>query len=520
MAVQLHTQPTRFAPAYKPVLWTFISNRYPNIIAGESNVVIIRIAVATATDVLLYGGSLAVGDVFIDHDAVAIGVFTIGQAVLVANNIGYDGTHHVLKEVSSTITVIDAPPNDEYFDGTLTKYYERLQFEVVVTMENSATPITKTIAPDINGDFNIDVRDIAQRTFADRDVFDRITPDQTAMPGQVNGYITQSYKFSIYESFMVPDLQGINEYTVPKGPQYNSALNYVVNSVQPYHHVDPITGDTDLLWEDDLVSYILEPGRTNQRFLTYAPRGWKSGQYKGDQAQPIGLDDNYWLAFLYQGAGVPIDMVVTSYNATNFPYQVSTQTLGSPVIGSVMVAVGPKNLVGTGLLEPNAHHYTVVIRNPAAGFMSEVFAFTIDRECYKDSEHMYWLNPFGAVDAFTFTHVGSRKNTVKRTTISKPHMHIDLQVGFRKGDWQRRMIATEFDLIYSATTKTLKQHLLTYLADDLYLSADVRLYKYTTVNSQVWTWVIPTGTETIVPNKAGRLEWEYQLGIDEVRQRR
>ena len=516
MAITLQATPTRFAPAYKPVQWTFSSDKFPNTIPGESGIVINTIRVAASIDVLAFGGTLAIGDVYIEHSPVTIGVWPIGQAIYITgtDNGLYDGQQRIIKEVSDVCTVIDTVDLGISFGGEASKYYEAFGLKVFVYLENLAEPAEKTITPNnVDGTMTVDIRDIAQRTFLD--VFDLVRPEGS--PARIaNGYITQTYRIEAFEAHMIPDAEGTNEYTIPKVNPYISPDVFVVNSVQPYHHVDPITGDNDLLWEDNLDAYIMKTSISGGKFLTYAPRGYRNG-YKKEEAVQVSLTDDYWLGFLLTNAGFPISFFVESFDINNVSLGQTITALGALPSGSAMMPVGPANL-GASLVT-GLHHYHVAILGPN-GLMSEVFAFTIDSECYRDPVRMHWLNPFGAIDSFTYTEGGVRRTTTKRTTMSKPHMVTDLYTNTRRGDWQRRTFAVDIDRVYTASTKTIRLPMLTYLAEDLYESADVRLFRYDEETGPVWTWVIPTSNEVNIPVKSGRLSLEYQLGIDETKQRR
>lgn len=512
MAITRISVPPRFAPAYKPVEYSFTSDKFPNSLPGESGITIYRIKAATSTDVATYGNGLVIDDVFIEHDNVAIGTWSVGQTLLIENTTYYDGRQRVLKLISNTMTVIDTGDlGEDTSGGTLSKFYDGYCLIATVTMENLSEPVQKILRPDPDNTITVDIRDVAQRSF--KDVFELISVGGSG--GNAAGYITQKYTLSIGEGYNIPSADGVNDFVIDKNDLFKSVNQFVVNAVQPYHHIDPFTGEPDLQWEDNLDGYVVNVGGGETPFLTYAPRGRRDGQYRPNEALELAMTDSFWLAFLIQNSITNLNVFVINYNASNVSIGSSSRSIGAPTTGSFIVGVGPDNL--NSMVMSNAHHYTVAISTDGGQYVTELFTFIIDRECYNEPQRFYWINPLGGVDGFTFHYADARKTGVKRQTLSKPHMKSDLSS--TRGDWQRRMFSTEIEREYRSTTKTFSKGILTYVAEDLFESATVRIQRYENGNDYHWTQVIPTGSDVQIPAKHGRLVMDYQLGVDEMKQR-
>ena len=512
MAVTRISSPPRFAPAYKPVEFVFTSDRFPNTLPGESGVKINFIKEATALDVTIYGNGMVIGDVFIEHDPVTVGTWNVGQALELTNTTLYNGRQRVLKIINLTVTVIDiASLGDDSSGGEVTKYYEGYKLIATVTMQNLEDTVVKYLRPDPDFNIPLDVRDIAQRSF--KDIFELIEPGGSG--GSASGYITQKYSIVITEGYNVPNDDGVNDFVEDKTELFTVMNQYVVNSVQPYHHIDTFTCEPDLHWEENLDGYVVSTAGGETPFLTYAPRGRRDGQYRPNEALELAMTDSYWLAFLIQNSVTNLNLFVINYNASNVSIGSGSRALGVPTTGSHIIGVGPDNL--NSLVLSNAHHYTVALSTDGGQYVTELFTFIIDRECYDAPQRFYWLNPFGGVDGFTYHYPDNRKTSVKRQTLSKPHMRSDLST--TRGGWNRRVFSTEIDRGYRATTKTFNNGILTYVAEDLYESPNVTTQIYENGTDLHWTKVIVTGSDVQIPVKQGRLILDYQLGVDEVKQR-
>ena len=516
--------PSDFAPCYKPVLWGFDSQRSPtNTVTGESGIAVVSIAAATATDVATYGSPLKVGDMMVIHGTIAGGILKKGQAVLLSGGtVGkYAGIHHVLKIITTNITVIDALDLGADTGGLIGKFYENYHIVVRVQMENETTYVTRTLSADGDGIFYLDVRDRAQATF--KDVFEVTLAGTTTPVTGMAGYITQRYTIFAYEAFMIPNAQGVNIYTSPKKFIAGTTINgdsRVVNAVQPYHHIDESTDLPDLLWENDLTQYQMAYNVTDppMRFLTYAPRGNNQTTlaFIPGEAQLIGEDEDIYLAFLNAnpgGVGPSQDftLLISNRTAAGAPIGPAIELTFTPPTDSGMLAVGTRNLAA--YIDPAAHHYTVVLTNDDSFFISEVFSFEIDRKCGQQERRFFWRNTFGGVDAYTAKSREAVEETAKRFTLEKEHMKISFTPG-AGGDWQQRTYRVDALRKRKISTLTMNRQMLRWVGSELMRSPDIRCAIYLRGDDYIWTR-INMGTESLpLGVRQGRLELEYAFGID------
>lgn len=522
-AISIKEKPPTFRSVHKPIRWGFESMRSPvNTMLVESGVPITTIGVATAADVALYP-SMVVGEVYIDHALVSLATWGVGQAVLVenTNNDLYEGIWHVTKRPALNITVIDAEAQGNDTGGTVTKHYENYRLIAEVDMQNLDEVVKRRLQPDKAGRFNLDVRNIAARCF--KDIFEKAVPGTATTILDASGYITQAYKITVYEAFMVPDSNGVNVYTeFHKGDTLSGSGN-AVNSVQPYVHVGGLS-NTDLAWEDDLAEYICTLSTTQsdvKRFLTYSPRGVVQSTLNPDpdQVQLIGEDDDGFLAFLWNDLeGQPLSVVVGSYDAND-------NLLGSNVViasvspdHSAVVPVGTRNLGGN--INAAAHHYKVGIINASGFLVTETFSFQIDRTCHPSSRRFYFLNHFGGIDQYTSVGRETVEDAVARDVLTKPHM--DVTISDTAGDWQRRVWRTDPRRSYTIGSASMRRDVLRWLAWDMLSSPDVRLVtdpeEILDSTDGLWTRIILEGDAYPLGSRHGRLVVRYHHGTDNVRQ--
>lgn len=517
--LSLTEQPADFAPAYKPIIWGFTSTRSPvNNMAGET-VGIVSIGQATAADVGTYGAPLTVGDVFVIHGAIAFDIFVPGQQVLIAGTADglYDGLYRIKYDVTSTVTVLDTEYVGDDSNGSIAKNYENYRLIGYVSTQNHAEDVRFAISPAGDDVFRWNVADLCATTF--KDVFDIAEPSLATEGIDAAGYITQTYQGIVYEAYMVPDTNGINVYTEFDKGENIQIRGVAVNSVQPYHHIEEDSGSVDLVWEDDLAEYKVAADSDNEtRWLTYAPRGFVDGTKRPEKAIPIGPDDDYFLAHLFNGTDTAMKLRVQSFDQDGTSLLISTIDY-TAYTGSTLIPCGPLNLGAN--IDPAAHHYTVHIKDASLIDRSERMVFRIDEQCNSGQRRLFALNEFGAIDAYTLTGREARETTVKRDVAYRIDLPVDLLTSTRRGATQRRTYATDIRRTYTNTTRTENKKTLRWLVDCFFESPDVRALIYeNTSGEQVWTQVI-IDTQTLkMGGVGGRMLLAYSFGIDEQKQRR
>ena len=521
--LNLTQQPSRFASAYKPMEFVFTSQKSPvNSAPGESNIGVASIGVATAGDVIAYGAPLEVGDVFVVHGFSPLTNWPLGQMITLSQGVSghYNGEWRVLKQVSTTVTVIDAEDLGSDTGGRISKFYENYSLIASIVFADMPYAVEKNIIADPDGNFVLDVSDVAQRVFDPNgtkgDIFKIAEPDQPFALIDAEGYITAKYTVSIIQGYMVPDANGNNVYfrAIKPQPTITTAELIAVNSVQPYHHIDEQTGETDLLWDDNLAQYevAIEPGLISRRFLTYRPLGGEltHATYDPRIAQRVGPEDDLWLAFLWGlEATNRLSLRISAFTENGFALG-STDTAMVPNRASHLFNAGPNALT----LPSGTHHYRISIANDLSQNVVGPIWATVDTKC-DSGARFYYLNAFGAIDQYTLESKVSRETSIKRRTVTRDGMRT---TPGRRGDYNRRTVGSEILRSYSGTTRTENKAVLRYLSDELVESSDVRTLINKTTPS--YTYVIMEVDKASMGAAAGRLRLEWSLGVDNRKQRR
>lgn len=504
------SEPPKFQSAYKPLLVGLTSMRSPNSMPGES-AIIASIHEATALDVTNLGNGLVVGDLMVTHGAL-FGVLVAGQTVSVDSD-PYDGVFRVLKVISNAVTVIDGEYLEDTTGGRIAKFYDNYTIVAEVTMENAEDAIRYDLELNSDDQFVLDASDAAQRTFAD--VFEIAKGGDPLEFIIANRYITQQWSVRFSEAYMIPDANGINVFTEldKQGAVVSLSGKVAVNSVQPYHHIDEEDGSPDLQWMEDLENYqINDASGTDRKFLTYAPRGGTT-TYDQRTALRVGSDDDFFLAILHAtGIGTRLDLRTVFFNAQGGIVGQIDQDYSITDADSFLFNVGPNAFT----VPSGTHHYYVELNNTPVGSYSERFHITIDQQC-NTSARFFFLNSFGAIDQYTIENPELRDNGVKRFTVEKPNMALNLAT--RRGDHQRRTYRVEITRSYSSTTRKESKPVLRWIGDELLPSTDVRVVKYDNAET-IYTRVIMSTDDMKMGYLGGRatLQWEY--GVDNQRQRR
>lgn len=524
MAILNFTQrPARFSSAYKPMIFGMTSQKSPvNTAPGESNIGVSTIKVATSSDVLSYGAPLEVGDVFVLHAFSPLTNWPMGQMITLSNGVSgyYNGEWRVLKQVSTSVTVIDAEDLGTDTGGRISKFYENYSLIASIVFADMPYAVEKNVIADPDGNFFLDVSDIAQRAFDPNgtkgDIFKIAEPDQPFELIDAEGYITAKYTVSIIQGYMVPDANGNNVYfrAIKPEPSLTSPELIAVNSVQPYHHIDEQSGTPDLLWEDDLEQYevAIEPGLISRRFLTYHPLGGEltHATYDPRIAQRVGAEDDLWLAFLWGlDPTSRLSLRISAFTESGTALG-STDTAIVPNRDSHLFNVGPNAITLPG----GTHHYRISLANDLSQNVVGPIWATVDTKC-DSGARFYFLNAFGAIDQYTLENKVSRETTVKRKVVGRDSMRTTLGV---RGDYNRRTVGSDILRSYSGTTRTENKAVLRWLVDELVESSDVRMLINTT--SPSYTYVIMETDKAAMGAAAGRLRLDWSLGVDNRKQRR
>lgn len=407
--------------------------------------------------------------------------------------------------------VIDADGTASSFGGTAALVYDRLRLVADVTFTGGEAQ-RYYLESDTDNIFRLDIRNQAQREFAD--VFSIANPSADFNDGAANGatYITNRYTITIQEGYNV-FTDGVPVFTLDKGSTFtpNPANAIVVNSVQPYHHYDEWAGESDLNWDDNLAGYIASNSTTGARrvpMLTYFP------SYDGTAKtmQEVYTDEAAFLGFLSATPGACI--VRFRYYDSAGSLLDQDQIFTDYGDGSGLIPCGPVNITN---LNASADYYTVEVTDNSDNAVTLPYAFKVLRDCTRERRRIFALNKFGSIDAFTWVSRESRVNINARDTVSKPTM--PASVNSTGGDWQRRTWRNNPTRIYSNLSQPMSRALLRWVSDEIIESPDVRtvIHEPSIVGPDFprwWTRVILTRTEDELGFEHGRLRIEYTYGVD------
>lgn len=510
MSFSLVSQPVNFAAAYKPVLWSFTSSFSPvNTNAGESNIPILEIRLATAADIAAYNVNPT--DVLMSFAPTPDVLFAYQQFSITGTDDGlYSGTFRVRYPINSGLVVIDATWVGDDTGGAWTKVYERYTMIAEVAFSGLPSVVRYEMKALPDGTFSIDIRDAAQRGF--RDILSH--PDcRPGLPyiglAEAQNYITQTYSVKIYHGYVLTSASGEFSFVeISKGVEVVYPKQVVVNAVQPDNHVD-IDGAVDLSWQDDLRDYVMNNTTTGsfvKRFLTYAPM----------DGQVMGLDDDAFLAFLWSGMQfTPIDLLIRIDDDAGNQLSLTEVPLQAP-LNSGVIRIGPRNL--GALITSDAYRVRVVIRNANDNFLSDVFYYTIDRKCGESYIRPQALNPLGGIDSLGLNIREVNGMSVRRSIVRKPNMEVTTDTEW-VGDYNARVWAVEPQRTYGVSSKPMSAVMRKWFGENIFTSPDVRI----PINDTRWTPIIITTTDLDLytsEKKPAPIRFEYVHGTDNARQRR
>ena len=518
MPVGVHSRPARITSAYKPNIWAFKSDKAPLPPPGESTPIgIILVANQAAVDSF---PGLVIGDVYVIHPAVNLGTWTPGQQIRISGTqvADYNGLWRVRSTPLNTLTVIDAPADTVNvggsLNGTLAKVYERYRVVVDVKFDTQDEAQRYYLDQDPDGYFRMDVRNQAQREFGRNDVFGIATDGMTLDIVTADDLITNKYSLTIGEAYNIPNSEtGVNEYHVifkDVAEPINNKDNIVVNSVQPYHHLNEWDGTVDLTWNDDLDGYTInqtDTGAAVKRLLTYFP-GYLSTDSGPFAAQTVGTADTAFLAFISWSIN-PLTWGVR-VSKTNANGTTSTTTTYYTVAGnSFIVPVGPANVV----IGANVVHYDISITNEAGQEVSRRYRYNVDRTCHLSPVRVWALNKFGAIDTFRFIGYDKRGTGIARDFVTKPTMAVPIGAA---GDYQRKAWRSTPERTHLTESETLPKPMLRWVVDEIIESSDIR----TVVYGGMWTPIVNKTDEVDMGFRSGRISFEYAYGVDNMVQTR
>jgi len=511
MALSVEYTPDQWAATYRPIIYQFRSDLYPNTDPRESNLPILQIRNPDAAELALYP-QLESTSVLVYHSYVDPSTFYSGATIDIqfTDNTYYDGTYRINTRLSNTLLWIDAAYAGSDTGGVFRVHYTNFTVFADVTTQ-AGEVVTFALKPTLSNGltvFELDCRDALARHFLDIKAI--INPDDLASNTAMiaaDRYITQIYSVSAYEGYDRVGADGINTFrkydSKPERVEVRDMI--AVNSVQPYHQEER-DGTIRLNWTDGLGDYLLAPtttGVNTKRLLTHASRS----------SQFVTGSDAHYMAFLWAGPTVEVKFIVSFYTGADAGGSFISSTIyrGTIYGKSIICPMGPANIT----VPATAQSYRFAIFNQNENQISETFTFNVV-SCKGANKRWYYLNRMGGVDAFTFQGEETRSISAERRTVSKPHMNT--MPGFFNGDFQRRTYRNDPTRAYTIESDYLLPEQIRSIVEPMFESANV----FTSINPGWWTPVIITTNETPADGSSARRErmaLEYVLGVDNVSQR-
>lgn len=508
MALFLWQQAEPFAPVYRPVVWSWVSDNYP-VAGGYFTDAILGIRQPTTEELDTYQG-LSADDVLMDH--APLGITYYNNSLFKFSGVtGYDGTWRVVRILSDQLMVISAPFNGAVSGGNLELTYGNYTMFAEVTTSNG-TSTSYAVKPVFNPtlgrwELTVDIRDFLARSF--KDVKELIGTSDSLITN-AEGYISMMYNISVTEGWDVVDELGGITFERTKGDRGQTFKGLqCTNIVQPYHQTER-DGSVTLDWQDTLEDYIRQGiiGEEDKRFLTYLPK---------DGKVTVRNDDAFYLAWLYDGGPKVMAANVTFLDASNTPIAGTLQLHGNPDGDQIAYKSNILNVGPSAFTMPagTAKYLVTLFVNPTNGprQISESFYFTV-APCKGINKRWYYLNKLGGVDAFTFEDQETRQMSVRRDVISKPTM----PTRFNNHEWQTRIWRVEPQRKYTITSGYLQPVMLRRIAEDMFESPNI----FTEIREGWWTNVIPLTGDVPGDSDSARPERfvvQYQLGVDNQTQR-
>lgn len=513
MALEVYYQPDLWSATYRPIIYQFRSDVYPNQDPRESDLPILAIRNPTPTELSDYP-QLTETDVLLEHAYLDPSTFYSGASIEIYNtdNDLYLDVYRVNTRLTNTLLWLDADDVGDETGGLFRVHYTNFTVFAEVLSENMTKPVVFPLKPTLDSEgltvFELDCRDALARYF--KDIKEIINPDNdadnTAMIA-ADGYITQVYSVSAYEGYDRVGSDGTTQFYKydAKSQRVNVTDQIAVNSVQPYHQVER-DGTIRLDYNDGLGDYLLTPTTTGdnvKRLLTHASR----------DSQFVTDSDGHYMAFLWAGPTVEVKFICSFYTGADAGGSfISSAIYRGNVNGkSIICPMGPVNIT----VPATAGSYRFAIFNRNENRISEIFTYNV-KDCKGVNKRWYYLNKMGGVDAFTFQGDETRSLTASRRTISKPHMNT--MPGFFNGDFQRRTYRNDPERRYTVSSDYLLPEQIRSVVEPMFESANV----FEAIHPDWWTPIIITTSETPADgssNRRERMDLEYILGVDNVSQR-
>lgn len=438
-----------------------------------------EIRAATSGDVSTFGAGLVVGDILVEHDALA-GTVAVGDVVYLEECGDYSGLRNVLKVIEqdggTDYLVIESPDYGTFTPTVLSKIVRwplkyAVWCELLIYTDAAAAPVKVRLrqAPDQDGVAEFNVAPVLASYFSS-DISAYVLPIVGGGAVQdAHGVTALFYRVRFVEAWREDEpmdpFDGDHEIEADATDSV-ATFRVAVNAVHPY--CSALT-----TWEtDDMVVFRVGGTDHERRFLTNVPRAAISS-YDGPVIT-LGSSDRFRAFILTDPAqDHEVDYKIMVYDMTSgSAVHAANVSIAIPsATAAFAIGIGPADLSPIITLPSK---YRVFLSNPTAttipdGLLSEILEITVDSSCPEVRRQMAALNSLGGVDDYCFTGREIEQQGAERATVRKPY---STGTGF---DYMERMHRAEGGSTYTLSSKPIGRDMRRWIAETFMRSANVVL---------------------------------------------
>jgi len=426
--ITIVSRPAEFGAAYRPLNYTFTSDRAPNTILAE---------IGTITVIRKINATEQTANPDLNTDQVIVrkvgatpfpSFLTKGQHIQISGTTAYNGIFQVVKVLTNNKIAVTAPFVTNEFTGTVAKFYNN--FSIVVNLFDA----------DVGGILNtFRIKRLTDDTFrANAQSFMQIQLEAflhtLGLSAQeiADGFITRRFFIDFAEEFDVPDSLGFNVKTIQPAVSDSLFARIAVNAINPVISLRNGVVERDI--NDGLTEFtILDTVSTTRRFLTNQPKSLRIG--RTDDAQLNYLTDQTpaWTVGTYA-------FRIETFDSTGASIAVTDFGIASGGTESQSIGIGTNNL-GATITAATVKYEVTLFRTDVLTQLSETLTYVIDDNCHRSNVRIFWLNEWGGVDSYTFTGMATESTSSKKTSLD--NKFTTLPVAFLEGE--QEMIMSEND---------------------------------------------------------------------------
>lgn len=404
MAITIAASPDTYSGAGMPIIFDVTSDRDT---AGATTVILSNV-----------GGGLVQCVTPSAHGYYAGDIITISNTTM-------DGTYSITTIQSTTTFRITTTYTAGDLAGNVTRLNNNFQVKAVITDAVSSAVLGTLVQEAISGTYSFEISDILNSY---------ITNEPAALGGSTPTVCTDCYyTYGVTFTEQFDDENGL----LKNGASQASGVGAIIGASTQYDE------DQDL---DDYIAVFTDTGK----FLTNSPNIY------------MRYTDEFSLRLLCDSSVTSTYLSATKYDLAGATSSVSMSPLSLIGAGSLLVNYPiNSNLFGTS----GVSRLDIVARDQAGNAISETKTFYIIQGC-GNGTRLYWLNPLGGWDAFTFEGEADRMERVVKYTY--------VQNNSTKKNYIKAVQGADSFYEYSTDSDTLRSGEGVWLGE-VYRSTDVRV---------------------------------------------